>query len=527
MRWFHINVIFAILCIVIVALALPIFENGKGSEGIAEEEEGEEEEEEEEEDDPNVGNGGTRGENNSAPSVELMFPENGKNTTNPVQLFWQGSDNESDDLTFDLYIGTDPNASTLVVNDTIEESYETYNLTRNVTYYWKVIAWDGTNENVSEIFQFTLINSLPLIDLYYPDNYDRLNEYYTTLVWMSYDADEDFLLFDVYLDKNDNPTTLVDTTFNNTYFPDALDKYSAYYWKIVAYDGWSEVESEVFKITITSWATPVDMQNDRYIIYQESNEPLDVGGFAMPFRMYRNNTLSVSINIDPPGKVDFYLVRGPELRRWMWAPSFYVLDSIPLGTSENARSISYFFTAPEDGVYCVIIDDSEMGLAPPADDPETYQTEQYTYSFNIKLHNPVPNIPYDDTDGEYEPESDSEMSWIGGVVSLVCGIGMLAILVYVVKDTFFNKAKKNQQAYLGQPPMAGRLPPPNYVQQQMSGQGLLSADQAHGPGGAIKDDLSQYLKDTLEGSDDVEPYAPGPMEDQYVSRKSDEDDPFS
>ena len=115
------------------------------------------------------------------------------------------------------------------------------------------------------------------------------------------------------------------------------------------------------------------------------------------------------------------------------------LNSIPVGTKYNSTSVSYSFTAPEDGVYCVIIDDSEMGEAQCVDDPDTDYEETLTTTYAIVLNNPIPYVPPppppDPKDTDENGDSSSPLTrGIGLLASIGCLIGTIAFIAFVVKN---------------------------------------------------------------------------------------------
>lgn len=103
--------------------------------------------------------------------------------------------------------------------------------------------------------------------------------------------------------------------------------------------------------------------------------------------MLKGDKLKVDIFTSPPYNynTDFYLVEAKELRKWQWGAKNEPLEHIQAGTTEDANSINYQFTAPDDGIYCVIVDDSEMGKAPPVNDPGTPEDEVLKINYIIKL----------------------------------------------------------------------------------------------------------------------------------------------
>lgn len=95
--------------------------------------------------------------NNAPRPFSLINPSNGATGVSIVEnLSWEAShDPDGDLVTYDIYFGTIPEASTLVKSG---HTYNTYTpvLEKNTTYYWKIISKDprgATSE--SEIWSFS------------------------------------------------------------------------------------------------------------------------------------------------------------------------------------------------------------------------------------------------------------------------------------------------------------------------------------------------------------------------------------
>jgi len=96
-------------------------------------------------------------ETNIPPEIDLLYPEDGITlTSNAIQLVWRASDEDKDKLTFDVYLGINPNSTTIVSQDQYESSYQTIGLVPGQTYCWKVVVSDGTHEVSSEFWNLTV-----------------------------------------------------------------------------------------------------------------------------------------------------------------------------------------------------------------------------------------------------------------------------------------------------------------------------------------------------------------------------------
>jgi len=99
---------------------------------------------------------------NSAPEIELDSPENNKQTSQTF-LVWNCTDEDGDDLTYDIYLGTSKSQVFLI--DHVEQSpYVLHDrIAHGTTYYWKVVASDGVHETQSIIRNFTFEDIPPTV----------------------------------------------------------------------------------------------------------------------------------------------------------------------------------------------------------------------------------------------------------------------------------------------------------------------------------------------------------------------------
>ena len=306
---------------------------------------------------------------NEDPTVTLKAPANEAFMENSVELRWTGEDADSDPLTYDVYFDTNVDPVTKVAEDIAEDDYTLEAQETGMTYYWKVVAKDGTSENMSETWEFTIENSDPEFELVNPEEGDTVTSFYDTLVWDCLDPDNDTITYQVYFDTNADPTTLVATDPGGKFYPDVLLPSTTYYWKVIANDTKVEVTSDTYSFSTAATLTDIAGSPNDYGDYGTSfgqKEDIPPGGTVYAFEMKKDDKLEVNL-YELTYTTDFYLVEAKESRKWIWAEEGDTIESIPVGTKMNANSIKYEFKAPEDGVYCVIIDDSEMGNTPIAD----------------------------------------------------------------------------------------------------------------------------------------------------------------
>jgi len=87
------------------------------------------------------------------PVIELLFPENGQSLLEAT-LVWASHDPEGEPVLYELYLD-DTDATTLVTT-TSDNRYTPDGLELETTYYWKVVASDGTQQAASPVWSFTL-----------------------------------------------------------------------------------------------------------------------------------------------------------------------------------------------------------------------------------------------------------------------------------------------------------------------------------------------------------------------------------
>ncbi|TYC02611.1 MAG: hypothetical protein FXF54_01340 [Kosmotoga sp.] len=104
---------------------------------------------------------------NRPPSTPtLIEPDDGETVNLPVELEWNSSDPDNDELKFHVYFGTDGNVNQKQSNITVEH-YEIDDLDQEDTYYWFIVAEDehsakATSDTCSFIYNTTPKNNLKL-----------------------------------------------------------------------------------------------------------------------------------------------------------------------------------------------------------------------------------------------------------------------------------------------------------------------------------------------------------------------------
>ncbi|MBT1702821.1 SUMF1/EgtB/PvdO family nonheme iron enzyme [Chryseosolibacter indicus] len=213
----------------------------------------------------------------SAPELLLPTDKSVNVTKSSVTLKWKPSvDSDGDQTIYKLFFSEDPvfSSGSLIV-DNLTTSFYTfiYDLKDQQTYYWKVVAVDGYDQsNVlgKEIWSFTIENYIndtpepPLLT--FPINGAINIGNSVKLTWNpSYDKDGDHVTYDVYADKNPNPTTLIASGISQNYYITSFEGTDTYYWKIVAHDpkGATSQSKSIssFKPWLTAYGGEIEMVN--------------------------------------------------------------------------------------------------------------------------------------------------------------------------------------------------------------------------------------------------------------------------
>jgi outer membrane protein assembly factor BamB len=195
-------------------------------------------------------------------------PEDGASgvSVTPTLSWDESTDDDGDDVTYDLYLGTDE--ENLEENPIVEESdlgTNSYTFTTEeslkyeMTYYWKVVAKDGRGgQTEGPVWSFTTMEepNTPPSEPTNPDPEDGETGVLLTptLRWdESTDEDGDDVTYDLYLGRDEEnleeePVVKVSDLGTNSYdFEEQLDYEMTYYWKVIAKDGrGGETSSDVW-----------------------------------------------------------------------------------------------------------------------------------------------------------------------------------------------------------------------------------------------------------------------------------------
>lgn len=166
-------------------------------------------------------------------AFNLLTPSNAA-SDQPVAgtLSWAASSGATQ---YDVYLGTSNPPTTLVSSDQAGTSYSYAGLANSTTYYWKVVAENGsgTTDATGSPRSFSTIVALPgTFNQTSPTNGAVDQAIAGSLTWQ---ASANAATYDVYLDTNSSPTTIVSTNQAGTsYSYGGLLNSKLYYWKIVA-----------------------------------------------------------------------------------------------------------------------------------------------------------------------------------------------------------------------------------------------------------------------------------------------------
>jgi hypothetical protein len=187
-------------------------------------------------------------EENAAPTIpNQVYPLN--NTIcidNNIIFEWNAStDAEGNRISYKIEISENSSFSPILETQTSFSESKLISLTKGKAFYWRIKAIDSQSaeSDYSAVSQFLtegdgVSNHLPFApSLVSPELNAEIDGTSTTLSWSASDIDGDTLTYDVYLDTNEDPTTLVSenlsgTTFNAT----NLTATSTYYFKVVVKD---------------------------------------------------------------------------------------------------------------------------------------------------------------------------------------------------------------------------------------------------------------------------------------------------
>jgi hypothetical protein len=156
-------------------------------------------------------------------------------------LSWTCTDPNGDQLTYDVYFGTNANPP-LVSSELTVDNYNPGTLDETTTYYWYIKATDtDENSTLGSLWSFATLTGGAGQPPNPPSNPNPINNATgvsvdTILSWSCTDPDGDPLTYDVYFGTLSNPSVVSSGQSGTTYDPGTLEEVTTYYWKIKAYD---------------------------------------------------------------------------------------------------------------------------------------------------------------------------------------------------------------------------------------------------------------------------------------------------
>jgi len=126
------------------------------------------------------------------------------------------------------------------IRRTLWESEEIQSIEDSSIYYWDFL-------NHSHEFQ----NTAPSVTLMTPSKAEFKDNKSIILEWSSADADDDSLTYTLYLDQDNNPKTPIAENITAMNYNTSGLEPGKYYWKIVASDGETQTESDIYSFSIS------------------------------------------------------------------------------------------------------------------------------------------------------------------------------------------------------------------------------------------------------------------------------------
>ena len=185
---------------------------------------------------------------NTAPTIpNQIFPlGNEICTDNNVVFQWvASSDAEGNRINYIIEVSESSSFLPITFSESSFSESKLITLETGKAYYWRIKAVDSTNKEsaYSPVMQFLtegegVSNHVPFAPtLIAPAIEAQVDGTSTTLSWSASDIDGDALLFDVYMDSNENPVTKISENQTETsYSVTGLSMATKYYFKIVVKD---------------------------------------------------------------------------------------------------------------------------------------------------------------------------------------------------------------------------------------------------------------------------------------------------
>ncbi|KLO24247.1 hypothetical protein X275_00755 [Marinitoga sp. 1197] len=221
------------------------------------------------------------------PKISLKSPKNGS-VDNPliVTLEWDASDDNNNELKYDIYFGKDKDPK-LFKNNLTNKTFTT-DILEEATYYWKVVAKNSKNASTaSEIWTFTTIKDSKKPVLISPENYATNVSLNPKLTWgVNYPGELKYAI-----QFGDSEMTTIATGINETsYQLNNLKSNTTYYWNIISYDN-DNIEYTSSAYSFTTTKPPIWKEIQEFTINE--NETLEIN--LLDYVTDENNRITFSI----------------------------------------------------------------------------------------------------------------------------------------------------------------------------------------------------------------------------------------
>jgi len=176
-----------------------------------------------------------------------------------ITLSWIGGDPDGDQVTYDIYFGTNTNPP-IIIMDQNDTEYNPTILEYNTNYYWKIDATDDYGYTTAgPVWSFTTKDDTPpnIPSDPIPDDNSMDIPIDITLIWSGGDPDNDTVTYDLYFGTDPTPDLEVEDLNVTSYDPGRLDFVTTYYWKIEATDDYGYTSTgPVWSFTTRENAAP-------------------------------------------------------------------------------------------------------------------------------------------------------------------------------------------------------------------------------------------------------------------------------
>lgn len=264
------------------------------------------------------------------PAVNTIIPYVDASQT--VNLTWAGSGTSTPKWT--VYFGKSSNPP--VVASNVSTNAYTASTPVGGVYYWKVETKDANNIiTTSDVWSFD-VNSNPGAAFNpVPATAATAVSCSPTLYWSCTDPESDALTYDLILDKNASPSTVVATGVSDTSFTmtTLLDQSTTYYWKIVAHDPYGGISTSPVW-SFTTGLLPIAKYSGNYTV----DEPAEGWSYDVTFVVTSATTIKIGTG---SGTYDGW---------WASWPATYTLNLTNLTYSMPYQTFTSGYAGAESGI---------------------------------------------------------------------------------------------------------------------------------------------------------------------------------